>query len=59
MEKKTWKTMMAFVCALCMLTGLAACKKEEVPVEKEGSAAAYEELLEAVEKEAEEEPGGE
>lgn len=56
MEKKTWKTMMAFVCALCMLTGLAACKKEEVPVEKEGSAAASEELQEAEETEAAEEP---
>lgn len=35
MKKKIWKRMLALVCAICMLAGLSACKKEEAPTNKE------------------------
>ena len=37
MKKKNWKRMLALVCAICMLAGLSACKKEEAPAEAEES----------------------
>lgn len=59
MKKKNWKTMLALVCALCMLAGLSACKKEEAPTNKEETVEASQDQQETEVPEAAEEPGTE
>lgn len=56
MKKKTWKNVLALICALSMLAGLAACKKEEAPSEAEEPAETVEEMQETEESETAEEP---